>query len=154
MIPNLSEEDKNNWNRKMEFYNRRQKRSNTWSTIRHIGVLLTTIVFVTAVVRACNEVTWKPKPSDFVADSLYVDSVINGHGPLKDDNTGGSPAVFIRAIDDSVGRIDTFPLKWGRAGSWSGIRLPGSIADTFIAVDFYTDHRDTAILFNRQNPFN
>lgn len=120
MIPNLSEEDKNDWDKQMRYYNRRQKRSNTWSAIRFYAGLLFAIVIVVSAIRACNEATWQPKPSDFVADSLYVDSVINGHsglGPIESDTgspeaqgaydsmtkTEEMPGTFIRAIDDSVG---------------------------------------------------
>lgn len=108
MIPHLSEENKNDWDRQMRYYNRRQKRSNTWSTIRFFAGLLFAIVVVTAAIRACNEVTWTPKPSDFVADSLYVDSVINGHTGLERIHSDTAPPMFEfkKAIDTRKKRED------------------------------------------------
>lgn len=76
MIPHLSEEDKNDWHKRIKRNLRRQKNKATYKVIREIVYMACVVVFVTASIRACNEVTWKPKPSDFTADSLYVDSVI------------------------------------------------------------------------------
>lgn len=105
MIPNLSEEEKEYFDRWVKKSLRRHKRANTWKAIGPLIYLAATILFACAAIRACNEITWKPKPSDFVADSLYVDSVINGRGglgPIESDT--GSPEAQ-RVYDSSRGAI-------------------------------------------------